>query len=58
MEIKASDIALNWTCPECGQKFMQWLGDIAQSGTAVCDNCGCDCDLDDEVYVKDSRQQR
>ena len=49
--MKTADITLNWSCAECHTTSVQPLSDIAEVGTAICEVCGNDMVLEDEVTV-------
>jgi len=51
--IRADKITLSWTCPECNAHFVSLLDCIVENGTAICSECGTDCELDASVTVED-----
>jgi DNA-directed RNA polymerase subunit RPC12/RpoP len=50
MKIPASDVMLNWKCPECGKTDETPLKWINENGGAVC-ACDQDMKLDENVEV-------
>lgn len=38
----AESIILKWYCPRCDIHSEQYLSDIAEVGTAICEECGDD----------------
>lgn len=51
-KILVSKITLLYSCPNCGETACQALGDIIESGTAVCPECDVDMELEDKVQVE------
>jgi len=52
MKVNCSQVILIWSCPDCKKIYNQNLYEIVESGTAVCPECDCDCQLE-EVEVKE-----
>lgn len=47
----AESIILHWWCPECDVKAQQYLTDIVDVGTAICEECGNDMCLRKDVEL-------
>ena len=51
MTVESDDVTLRWECARCHVQAEQALTDIAECGTAICENCGDDMTLEAEVVV-------
>lgn len=49
--IKVARITLLYTCHPCNERASQALGQIIESGTAICPECDNDMQLDDSVDI-------
>ena len=52
MKMRTGRITLLWECDRCHIKASQPLEDIAEVGTAICEDCGDDMTLQEEVETK------
>ncbi len=50
--IAVSRITLLYTCHPCNESASQELGQITESGTAICPDCGNDMQLDEFVELE------
>ena len=46
-KIRVDKIILNYTCENCKETGEQFLCDIVEVGTAICQECGDDMELDE-----------
>ena len=51
--VKSDDMTLRWECARCHVTAEQALTNIAEVGTPICESCGNDMVLDDEVLISE-----
>ena len=51
--VPVEKVVILYACPECKATAEQPLDEIVQSGTAVCTECDCDMELQDNVKILD-----